>query len=179
MKEGALSESTHQFRAAEGAEAGSNAFAGLVAGLIGSLIVVLVSLPLHSPHDSLMNSGTISVVALLTSAVLGLVWHIVGRTERGTQRFVAICAAVFGTAVVGAFLVETVAGLERSVSFIVPLAAIQLGVTATFTPVLSTNIFTFKWVVVLLAAALLVTGFGLAGQGDQESGRLELPPRSE
>ncbi len=179
MTGGTPTESTQEFRAAERVEATGNAFAASVAGLIGSLLVVLVSLPLHSPHDSLMNSGTIAVVALFASAALGLVWGVVGRTERGTQKFVAICAATFGAAVIGAVLVETVAGLERSVSFIVPLAAIQIGVAAAFTPVLSTSRFTFKWLVVLLAAVLLGTGFGLSGLGDQESGRLELPPRSE
>ena len=179
MTGGTPTESTQEFGAAERFEAAGNAFAATGAGLIGSLIVVLVSLPLHSPHDSLMNSGTIAVVALFASAALGVVWRVVGRTERGTQKFVAICAAVFGAAVVGAVLVETVAGLERSVSFIVPLAAIQLGVTAAFTPAFSASSFTLKWLVVLLAAVLLGTGFGLAGLGDQESGRLELPPRSE
>ena len=69
--------------------------------------------------------------------------------------------------------------LARSVSYIVPLAAIVLGLTGVLTVLLPRAGWTASWRLSLLAVIVAVgLGIGLAGQGDQESGRLELPPRA-
>ena len=69
--------------------------------------------------------------------------------------------------------------LERSATFILPLAALSLAVTWSLTLVLLRMGRALPWRVAFVTAAIaLALGFALAGQGDQKDGRLELPPRN-
>ena len=69
--------------------------------------------------------------------------------------------------------------MERSISYIVPLAAIVFGLTGALTLLLLRARVSLPWRVTGLAVLLAIgLGIALAGQGDQESGRLELPPRT-
>ena len=69
--------------------------------------------------------------------------------------------------------------LDRSVSYMVPLAALTIAVTAALTLLLMTARRALP-VAVTVVSVLVALGVGaaLAGMGDQESGRLELPPRT-
>jgi len=149
----------------------------LLAGAIAAVVAALVSLPLRSPHDALLNSASVTWGVLLLALVSGLAYRRLGRQPNAVRRFAVVMGVGFVVWVAVAFAIGTM--LTRMVSFSVPLAAIAFGGIAVLTPLLSRTSLASRWPVV--AAALVVAagvGIGLAGQGDQESGRLELPPRA-
>ena len=149
----------------------------LIAGALSAVVAALVSLPLRSPHDALLNSASVTWGVLLLALASGLAYRRLGRKPNAARRFALVMAAGFAAWVVVAFAAGTM--LTRMVSFSVPLAAIAFGGIAVLTPLLSRTPLASRWPVV--AAALVIAaavGLGFAGQGDQESGRLELPPRA-
>jgi glucose uptake protein GlcU len=88
-----------------------------------------------------------------------------------------LSSATFG--IVSAFAVIADSQIDRVVSFIMPLAAIAIAITATGIVFLARQERLLRWwVVVPVVIVALAVGAGLAGKGDQESGRLELRPRS-
>lgn len=141
--------------------------AGLAAGAVAALIAVAVSLPLHAPNDTMFNSATVAIAAFATGLIGGLVWEI----TQSRQRWLVTLAILFGAAVMLALGIQT--QLERALSFMVPLAAIMVGVVGVLTPLLARRVLP-KHAAVLVGVAALVGG-GLIGQGDAESGKLELP----
>ena len=148
----------------------------LLAGSLASVVAALVSLPLHSPHDALFNSASVTWGTLALALAGGLAYRRLHARHGATRRFAALMGFGFIAWVAVAVAAGTV--LSRMVPFSVPLAAIAFGTTALLTPALSRTHVATRWRVVI--AALVVAGavgIGLAGQGDQESGRLELPPR--
>jgi hypothetical protein len=155
--------------------------AALAAGFSALIVAILLSLPLESPHDALMNSATIALAGLV--AVLGLAfawrWLDPGSGEsRALIRFGAINVTGFAAAAIVAFALQSAADLERSVSFIVPLAAVLFAGAFILTPLFGRSPAIARWSVIILAIAVVGLGAGLAGQGDQESGRLSLPAKS-
>ncbi len=157
----------------------SKAIPVAAAALIAGVVVVAVSLPLQSPHDSLMNSGTIAVAVVLTAVAFSATAVRVSEGRDLNWTVAVMSLAGFVLAAIAAVAVETVQDLERTISFVVPLAAIQFGITAALTPVIRTRRSAARWILVGSLIVLLTTGFALADQGDQESGRLELPPRTQ
>ena len=155
--------------------------AGLVAGSLAAVVAVLVNLPLHSPSDAFLNSATVMVGSLAAGFGAGCLWSILRLVRAGEVRrrmiFGACLALAFGLVCVIAVVAET--QLQRSVSYFVPLAAVVVGITGTFTWLLLRNPRFLQWKLAVLAVLIAVgLGIGLAGQGDQESGKLELPPRA-
>ena len=151
--------------------------AAFVAGSASAVAAALVSLPLRSPHDALLNTASVVWGVLALSVAGGLVWRRLSRGEHAARRFAAAMAAGFLAWVGVAFALETM--LERMVSFSVPLAAIGFGGVGLLTPPLSRAPLATRRPVMLAAIAIaVVIGIGLAGSGDQQSGRLELPPRA-
>ena len=149
----------------------------LLAGALSAVVAALVSLPLHSPHDALLNSASVTWGVLLLALVGGLVYGRLGRSPNAGRRFVLVMAAGFVVWVIIAFAAGTM--LTRMVSFSVPLAAIAFGGIAVLTPPLSRTPLVVRWPIVIVALVVAAAvGIGFAGQGDQESGRLELPPRT-
>ena len=173
-----MDEPVHR-RAAPGYRRGqrSEVVAGTSAGIGAGIVVVLVSLPLHSPDDALFNTAAIAVVSIIVSVGLALVWAKVSRRRSRTLTFACICTAGLLLAALAAQIVETYQQLERTVSFIVPLAALQFGLTTLLAPVFSRARSVSPWLLAALLATILGLGFGLVTQGDQQSGRLELPAR--
>ena len=156
---------------------GSAVGAGLLAGSVAAIAASLVQLPLHAPTDTLFNSSTVTAGAMSTGLVAGVMWGMLGRGRLGTQLYFAAWAVGFGGVVLLAFLAAS--QLDRSVSYIVPVGAVVLAATAGLTPLLARSRMSARWWIVLLAVAFAVgVGAGLAGIGDQESGRLELPAKS-
>ena len=49
--------------------------AGITAGSISAVVAAIVSLPLRSPDDILMNSATVVIGALLAGLSAGIVWR--------------------------------------------------------------------------------------------------------
>ena len=149
----------------------------LLAGALSAVVAALVSLPLHSPHDALLNSASVTWGVLLLALVGGLVYRRLGSGPNAGRRFVLVMAAGFVVWVIIAFAAGTM--LTRMVSFSVPLAAIAFGGIAVLTPPLSRTPLVVRWPIVIVALVVAAAvGIGFAGQGDQESGRLELPPRA-
>ena len=138
---------------------------------------MLVNLPLESPSDAFFNSAPVMAGSLLAGLGSGLLWHVLGDLPRRPVFFAVSLASVFG--LVSAAAVAGESQLARSVSYIVPLAAIVLGLTGALTVLLLRAEWTTSWRLTLLTVIVAVgLGIGLAGHGDQESGRLELPPRA-
>ena len=149
----------------------------LIAGALSAIVAALVSLPLHSPHDALLNSASVTWGVLLLGLVSGLVYRRLGLQPNAVRRFAVVMAVGFLVWVAVAFAAGTM--LTRMVSFSVPLAAIAFGGIAVLTPLLARFPLASRWPVVVVALIVAAAvGVGLAGQGDQESGRLELPPRA-
>ena len=151
--------------------------AGLTAGAIAAVIAALVSLPLHAPVDSVFNSATVTIAALVVGGISGLLWS---RYPDRPLWFLGGLAILFVIALVIAFVGNT--QLDRMVSYMAPLAAIVVVVCAVLTPLLAaffakSTMGLLKWSPAVAVIVALVVGFALATQGDAESGELSLPPR--
>ena len=150
---------------------------GLTAGSVAAIAAALASLPLHSPDDALFNTVTVVVGSLLIGLVAGLVWRVLDGRPDSKRRFAVVWTAGFAVAVV--FSIGANTQLDRMVSFGVPMAAIVFALTGGVTIATADVSLLRKWWVpsVGLLVALAV-GFAFVNEGDQERGRLELPPRA-
>ena len=150
---------------------------GLTTGSIAAVAGVLANLPLDSPSDSVFNSAPVMAASLLAGLAAGALWCNLNHSPGRSVFFGIAIILVFG--MVSGFAVAGESQMERSVSYIVPLAAIVLGLTGALTVLLSRIEHVLSWKIAILAVfAAVALGVGLAGYGDQESGRLELPPRT-
>jgi hypothetical protein len=149
---------------------------GLAAGLAAGVVAILVSLPLRSPHDAALNSATVGIASLASSIVLSVLWVRLKSVGRRTLTFAAICAAAIVTSLVVAAIAESALDLERTVGYVVPLASLEFGIAAVTVPAFSRYSKTLKWLTVPLIVAVVGLGLGLSSVGDEETGRLELPP---
>ena len=154
------------------------AAAGLLAGSVAAIAAVAVSIPLESPSDAYFNSASISVALLGLGVGVGLLWWALSWSRENRLLYFNVVMTILCVGVLGGTLaLDTY--LERSNSFILPLAAIGLGTTWILTLVLVRMGRSLPWRLAFLTAAIaLALGFALAGQGDQEDGKLELPARS-
>ena len=151
--------------------------AGLTAGSIAAIVAALVSLPLRSPDDALLNSATVVIAALIVGLAAGALWRYSARSKRRRTVFAGVWTAAFGAAALLSWAGET--QLDRFLPFALPLAAIVFTLTGALTVLLSGAPAVQKpWLPAAALAAALAVGLSLAGQGDEESGRLELPPRA-
>ena len=149
----------------------------LIAASIAAIAAVLLSLPLRSPHDTLINSATVAIVTLLVGAGAGLVWDRLAESANRLRNFAIVMAVAL--AVVAVALVGLETQLERSLSFGLPLAAIAFAGTAALTIGLDRVAALRRlWAPAVAVVAALAVGAALSGQGDAESGRLELPARA-
>ncbi|MCY4365489.1 MAG: hypothetical protein OXE17_04610 [Chloroflexi bacterium] len=150
--------------------------AGLTAGAAAAVVAVLVSLPLRSPSDTLLNSASVALAGLLAGALAGLLWLALRGSGRPALWFLAAWSAI----VLPASAIVLVLGqsqLDGFVSFALPLAIIVYLVTGLLTVAIARKLPDFRWWYAMAAIGIaLAAGFGLVTQSDQESGRLELPP---
>ena len=151
--------------------------AGITAGSIAAIIAVLVSLPLRSPYDALINSATVSIGTIVVGSSAGLFWDKLANSTTRIFKFSVSTVVAFGLFAIFAVAVET--QLDNFTAFALPLAAIVLSVTWMLIVLLArTSVADRRWVPAAAVVIALAVGISLAGQGDQESGRLELPPKS-
>ncbi len=148
-----------------------------MAGSGAAIACVLVSLPLRSPSDAMLNSATVMAGGLLAGLACGVLRRALdARVTRPNAIFIAGLLACFALISLGALAAETY--IERSVSFILPLAGLALGIAGALTLLLRRSSRPVPWWAVTLTLVLAVgLGLALAGRGDQQDGRLELPPR--
>ena len=151
--------------------------AGLIAGGIAAVIASLVSLPLRSPVDSLFNTATVTVAALVVGVAAGLLWKLLASHPRRLPIYAGTLAMAFILVAVAALIGNGV--LERLASFAIPLAAIVFVVAGTLaTAFRSVSLNALRALSAALVVASLAVGCGLMGQGDAESGELSLPERT-
>ena len=120
---------------------------------------------------------TVAIAVLAAGLAADVSWSVFSDRERGWLLYAA--------SLIGAFLVVTVVAvvaenqvLERFFSFSVPLAAIGLGTIGILTPMLErTQVPGLWWSTPVAVVVAFGLGIALAGQGDEESGELSLPPR--
>ncbi len=151
--------------------------AGVIAGSIAAIVASAVNLPLEAPTDTLFNAATVTMAALLAGAMAGLLWRGLESNLRRQPLFaLAVFIAFVVTASSAIVLDEQV---NRAASYIVPLAAIVLGIVGSLTPLLSRLLRVRPTLVAGVALVIAVAaGVALASQGDTASGTLTLPPRS-
>ena len=151
-------------------------FSGVTAGSIAAIIAVLVSLPLRSPSDTLLNSASVTLAGLLSGALAGLIWVVLRRTRSRTVYFLVIWSAFFLPAA-AAMVLYGRSQLDHFAAFAVPLALIIYLGTGALTVSIARYLPRIRWWGAGAAIAVaIVVGIGLVNQADQESGRLELPP---
>ena len=151
--------------------------ASIVAGSIAAVVAALVSLPLRSPDDILLNSVTVVAGALLAGIAAGLIWRVLSRHRRRTLLFLLSGCLGFGLIALLAAAGET--QLDHFAAFVLPLGAIVVSLTALLTLwLVGRPLPGPKWLPLAAVVIALAVGIGLAGQGDEESGKLELPPRA-
>ena len=148
----------------------------VTAGALAAIVAVLVSLPLRSPSDTLLNSASVALAALLAGVVAGVIWLAWRNSPSRTARFLVTWSAMFlpSAALV---VIYGRSQLDHFTAFAVPLALIIYIAIGALTVALPRYLPSLRWWYAAGAVAVaLAVGFGLATQGDQESGRLELPP---
>ena len=152
--------------------------AGITAGAVSAIIAVIVSLPLKSPDDVLLNSATVGIASLLVGLLSALMWRMLINTEKRVKNYAilwAVSSVTVGSMLISAFAVQ----LDNLVPFALPLTIIVCIVTGVLTPLLGRDPSPLRWWVAPAAVALtLALAIPLAEVGDQESGRLELPPKT-
>lgn len=151
--------------------------AGLIAGSVAAVAAILLQLPLRSPNDSFLNSASVMLGALAAGVLLGFVRSKTPATRQGALLYAGTCAGLFAAAALFALIGES--RLERLASFVVPLAAVVVGLAGPLTLHLSRHrLASSKAVVVASLAVAVALGIALAGLGDAPSGHLEIPPRA-
>ena len=152
--------------------------AGITAGAVSAIVAALVSLPLHSPDDARLNSASVALVSILIGLIAGLIWRMLVNTEGRSKKFGIIwgvASVTVGSMMLSAFAVQ----LDNLIPFALPLVVIVCLITGILTYALGRDSSPLRWWAAPLAVALaLAVGIPLAGVGDEESGRLELPPKS-
>ena len=152
--------------------------AGLIGGSVAGGAASLANLPLHAPIDTYFNRGSVTVGAIIAGVAAGLLWRVVASRERDALLYVGALAIV--TIVVAAVAFAAASTLDRSVSYVVPLAGVVFGTLAVVPPLLSQRLRRRGTLIAALALVFALTlGAALSGQGDAESGWLELPPRTQ
>lgn len=154
------------------------AAAGLLAGSVAAIVAVAVSLPLESPSDAYFNTASVAMASIGLGLCAGLLWLALSGCGRSRMLFFNVAMASIAIIIFAATItLETY--LDRSVTFILPLAGLAVGATWLLTVILVRMGRALPWRLAFITAAIaLALGFALAGQGDQEDGRLELPPRN-
>ena len=151
--------------------------AGIVAGSIAAVVAALVSLPLRSPDDILLNSVTVVGGALLAGIISGTIWRTLAGRPKRIIWFGMVWSVCFGLTALLAVAGET--QLDHFAAYVLPLGAIVFSLIGLLTGALDrTALVRGKWMPAVAVAIALAIGIGLAGQGDERSGELELPPRS-
>ena len=144
---------------------------------MAAVVAALVSLPLHSPNDALFNTLAVAIASLVVGLAAGVLWSLLSGGHSPRLRFGLLWLIAIGVVIGIAFGMNT--QLDRSVSFGVPLAAIIFGLVGASVYLHACLRLLDSWRVAIIGVVVaLALGGALVTQGDQESGRLELPPRA-
>jgi uncharacterized membrane protein len=151
-----------------------NLYTGLGAGAVAAIVAILVSLPLESPDDIVFNAASVGFASIVVGAATGLIWHLTNSVGLLDSRYLIGSGALL--AVVVAVAVGAQTQFEDAAIFTIPLGLIAATVSIVATPFASNNQRIGIWMNGLLVIIAVGMSLALAGQGDQESGSLSLPP---
>jgi len=151
-----------------------NIYAGLGASSVAAIAAVFVSLPLESPDDIILNAASVGLGALIVGVISGFLWHLSSAKSLLERRYVVLSALLFVGVVAVAIFAQT--QFDDPLSFTLPLALIIAVLSIVGTPIFATNERVQIWLPGLLLVIAVALSIALAGQGDQESGSLSLPP---
>ncbi len=151
-----------------------NLYAGLGAGAVAAVAAVLVSLPLESPDDIVFNAASVGFGSIIVGAISGMIWHLSGGDRIANPAYIAGSVALAALVIAVAALAQT--QFDDAVYFTIPLALIAVIISIVGTPISASNARLGSWSSGLLVLIAVAMSFALAGQGDQESGSLSLPP---
>lgn len=146
---------------------------GIIPAAIAAIVGALVSLPLKSPDDAVLNSGTVTIGALIAGLAIGTAWAAFGARP---AVYAGIVAAAFVAALAFCGIFES--QLSGSFKYMLPLAVIVFAIVGVLTPFAARLLAEPRLQIGGSAAGLvaaLALGLALAGQGDAESGRLSFP----
>ena len=150
--------------------------AGITAGALAAIVAVLVSLPLKSPDDSLLNSASVAVASLIVGLISGLMWKMLVNTEGRPKKFGilwGVSSLTVGAMLLSAFAVQ----LDNLIPFALPLVVIVCTITGVLTPLFGRDPSPLRWWVAPAAVAVvLALAIPLANVGDEESGEAGAPP---
>ncbi len=151
-----------------------NISAGLGVGSVAAIIAVLASLPLKSPDDIIFNSASVGFAAIGFGALTGLAWHWTKSDLPVTRPYLASSFGLIVAALAVAVAAQT--EFDDAVLFTVPLALISSVIPVVGTPIAAKSEKFKNWNYLIVFVGAVVLSFALAGQGDQESCSLSLPP---
>ena len=135
---------------------------------------MLISLPLNSPDDILFNSASVGFMPIGFRAVCGIAWHRSGGNRFLNRRYVAASVGLSVAGLMVALAAQT--QFDNAVEFTVPLCLISVVISVVGTPFAAQSSRIGNWPYGALVVVAVVLNISLAGQGDQESGSLSLPP---
>jgi hypothetical protein len=151
--------------------------AGIIAGSISAIVAALVSLPLRSPDDALLNSASTALAAMAAGLAAGVLHRVLANNRNGLLIFSGLWTTAFVIVAVISLVGET--QFDHFLAFVLPLAAIVFPLTGLLTVLMERSPLAGRWWLALGTAVIAIAvGISLAGQGDQESGKLKLPPRT-
>ena len=151
--------------------------AGVTAGSVAAVLGSLANLPLQAPTDTLFNAATVTGASLFIGLVAGLLWRSLSSNPRRPILFAASSVVTFALVAVTAFVFDT--QVDRSASYVVPLALMVLLLVVGLTPLLAHKLTAAPaWFVAAALALAVGVGGALVTQGDAESGTLTFPSRS-
>ncbi len=148
-------------------------FVGIIPGAIAAIVAAIISLPLESPDDAVLNSGTVTIGALIAGLAIGAAWTAFSsKPLLYAGAVIAAFVAVFVVAVLFASQLDGVYG------YVIPLGIIVVAICGLLTPfvgqLLAEPRLEIGGSLVGLVAALGL-GMALSGQGDNEAKRLSFP----
>ena len=151
-----------------------NIYTGIGAGSIAAIIAVLVSLPLESPDDIVLNAATVGFGALGVGAASGITWHKSQSEGPFSKQYLSSSIGLFMAALAIAVVAQT--QFDDALIFTLPLALIVAVISIVGTPLVATNKRIGNWATGVLIVVAVALSIALSGQGDQNSGSLSLPP---
>ena len=149
----------------------------LFGGSVAAVASALVSLPLHSPSDSIFGTITVVVGSLLAGLAAGMLHTVLARGPNLRKRFSILWLAAFGVVVLATVLLGT--QIDRMISFGLPLTTITFVLIGVSVLAAHRFLYLASWRLASIGLIVaLAIGFAFANEGVQKSGRLELPPRA-
>ena len=145
-----------------------------MAGAIASMVAIGASLPLESPDDIIFNSASVGFSVLLMGGVNGVLWHWSLPEKWFNRRYLLTSVGLVAASLAVATGAQT--QFDNAIEYTVPLALIGSVGTVVLTAFIGTRPRFGIWLQGFLVVIAVALSIGLAGQGDQESGSLSLPP---